>query len=479
VDIEGLYYSSLLSRGSVGDLRLVQREHVSELWQVVHDWIVAFVQQERQLPQAITLEQTFYGRTPLGSAQLPQAYEAPSHYAGLIRENAMRLAMEAGFSEKVGQPLRELKPGEALAGAKSVISDVSRQFRDLDRGLVLPEMSVSTQARYADYQFRKIAGTQVGVPTPWPSLTRATGGPRPGEMWVILARPNMGKSLASAVMATFQRECGLRVLYVSMETPPMGALPKDPRHRVVGYGATRRCIRCFDPAADPAYLCPAAATPRQRLTIRFDSLGARVSMWRFLNGQLTPLEETALQKYYRRCERYPELGWGPLKIVAAPYIRSVMDLETEILELQPDVVFWDSAYLAIPHTGAKKMNEAASEFIVDTKLMLERVAVPGILTWHFNRDIDRDAMDATQNSAALTDEVGRVSDVMLGLFRPPNIVKAGEAMMKSLKVRDGLALSRMRTRFEVKERVDFRELAEPEDEKQEAAKDAPAEGKKT
>lgn len=469
-----MFYSALLSRGSIGELRLVPREYVSELWHPVWDWVAAFVQQEKRLPQVSTLEQAFWGRSPLGSQQLPQATESANYYAELIRGNAMRIAMETGLGEKVAQPLRDFKPIDALAGAKSVVADISRQFRELDRGLVLPDLGYNVQARYDDYLLRKVAGAQVGVPTPWPSLTRATNGLQPGELWVLLARPNMGKSIAAAVMATYLRELGLRVLFVSMETPPQGALPRDPRHRVAGVGTTRRCIRCFDPQADPTQLCPSATTPRQRLSIRFDALGARVSMWRMLKGQLTPLEEQQLQRYYWNCTQAAAVGWGTLKIVSAPYIRTIMDLETEILEFGPDAVFWDSAYLAIQATASGKKNEAAGEFVVDTKLMLERLAVPGVMTWHFNREVDTDAEEASQNSAALTDELSRVADVMLGIFRPPKILKANEAIWRSLKVRDGLALSRMRTRFAVKESIDFQELAESEISEDEKPNVAPA-----
>jgi hypothetical protein len=170
---------------------------------------------------------------------------------------------------------------------------------------------------------------------------------------------------------------------------------------------------------------------------------------------LTPQEEERFFTYLEACREPEAQGWGQIRLVSTPVIRTVTDLEMEVIEYQPDVVLWDSAYLAA--VGARK-NDAAGNLIIDTKLMLERCGVPGIVTWHFNRDVDEKATEASQNSAALTDELSRVFDVLVGMFRPPEAIDAGEAIWRTLKVRDGVAMRELRTMFKVKETIDFREI---------------------
>jgi replicative DNA helicase len=54
------------------------------------------------------------------------------------------------------------------------------------------------------------------VPTPWPTLNAAIGGLRPGAVYVVAARPGMGKTVIAAQLATCLAQTGM-VAFSSLE----------------------------------------------------------------------------------------------------------------------------------------------------------------------------------------------------------------------------------------------------------------------
>lgn len=58
-----------------------------------------------------------------------------------------------------------------------------------------------------------------GIPTPWPSLTEAIAGFRPGAVYVVGARPSVGKTVIGASVALDVARRGKRAVMVSLEMP--------------------------------------------------------------------------------------------------------------------------------------------------------------------------------------------------------------------------------------------------------------------
>jgi hypothetical protein len=449
MDADALFFSSLVTSQQPGEIAMVQRDHLSKQWRQVYDFVLEFIRTYRQVPNQATIESKFkYG--------LPPSVEPPAYYARVIRDNAMRAQLTRGFEEKVVAPLTGQKPEEALDGAASVVGDIRREFRPASDNLTL-DISSNVEERWQDYQLRQRSANQAGMPYAWGTMTAATGGKRAGECIAIAARPNKGKTWASAVDAQYMVEQGFNVLYCSGETPPQSDKPKRRDHRVV----KGRCIRCYGTNVNANEECPAALVRRQRLSLRFDSLGARVSAFRLMKGQLLPYEHAQLMRYYDivRDPVAAGYGWGKLKIIGVPAVNSVVDLEMAADEFQPDAVYFDSPYV-LATRYKRKRNEAASQLIIDFKQAAERMGVPLIITWHFNRDVngDRDTT-ATQNSLMWTDEIGRLFDTLIGLFRPTEVEDAGEAIWQSLKVRDGIRMPELRTHFRMKHDVRFDEIS--------------------
>lgn len=448
MDAEGQFFAALLRGGELSQLRQVSRDHLAEQFHPVYDYLLEFMQTRGQLPRFETVSAKYPNLLPADSP------EDVSFYADAIRQNAMRLAMEDGFTEHVVAPLREGRASQSLAGARHVVSAISKTFRAVDEAAVLDDISEGVATRMRAYRLRKKSQGAIGIPTPWAALTRATGGLQGCDACALLARPAMGKTFVAVLWAVYLWQLSFRVLFASMETPPRARKRRDPHHRVVG----TRCLHCYERGVLQEDLCPAADVPPERLSIRFDAIGSRLSAWRLYKGWLTPQEERTLERYYAACETRNNGKWGDLKIVAPPHVSRLSDLEMEILTYQPDIVFWDSAYLAAEKTRGRENKWTI--LVQGFKQMLERVGIPGVVTWHFNRDVTPTMQDATMGAGALTDELPRACDIILGLFRPPDLEEAGEAILRGLKTRDGLRLGALRTHFQIRDHINFSEIGD-------------------
>jgi replicative DNA helicase len=71
---------------------------------------------------------------------------------------------------------------------------------------------------FADLSARFESGdTVTGLPTPWLEINNATHGLQPGELIIVAARPNMGKSVLAGQLAMFSALRGVRTAVFSLE----------------------------------------------------------------------------------------------------------------------------------------------------------------------------------------------------------------------------------------------------------------------
>jgi len=429
------YFAALLHVEDASALRLVNPDRdLSPAWRKVYDWITAFYRDNGRLPKPNTVGGTW-------SISLPRPAETADVYAKLITENVKRARFEQELSDSVVPHLAGHQPDAAMDAAAEALSRVRAEFpQPDDERSFLASMGHSVEERIRAYQFRAANRGLLGLPLPWATITRMTQGMRPSELWMLAARPNIGKSWAALAIAVYLWQLGYRVLFCSMETPPQGMKARSQRAR-------ERLGEWAD------------VTP-QRLTQRVDALGARVSAWRFLNAQLNPHEQHQLHLYYEACRNPTAYGWGDLRLVSSPRVRTIGQLEQEALDYEPDLVIWDSAYLAIQRgKGQGKRTDMAGYFLEDTKHTFERLGIPCLLTWHLSRNVGEDDTSASLNDIALTDDAGRLIDVIMFMFRTPEMVDAGEAVFRSGKIRDGVNIPELRSRFEIKRHIDFSEIS--------------------
>lgn len=131
-----------------------------------------------------------------------------------MKEKAdLRRAIGTG-SELVAAATRGGKASDVIAVAMQQLANLQRTRLKGD----LQAVNVLFGPWLADLQRRfDLADTVTGLPTPWAAVNDATHGLQAGELMVIAARPNMGKSVMGVQLAAFLAMMGRRTLFFSLE----------------------------------------------------------------------------------------------------------------------------------------------------------------------------------------------------------------------------------------------------------------------
>lgn len=139
----------------------------------------------------------------------------PAQWVGRLKRKAvdrrawrlaeqMRLSLESG-SEDTAEQLAKLR--EEMRGLEA----------DLDTTATPSTLADAVATIGIDNLMAEPRGV---IGSPWPSLTESlNGGMRPGELWIVAARPSVGKSTAALQWGLEACAAGSRVLLVSLEMP--------------------------------------------------------------------------------------------------------------------------------------------------------------------------------------------------------------------------------------------------------------------
>lgn len=118
-----------------------------------------------------------------GAAPVPELAE---HYAGLVAENATHRNLLAAAT-RIQQAVRENVPAQDAAEmARGWVDDVSRT-----------KASTGFVADYLDDVIDSLEDEPEFTPTPWADLNHLIHGWMPGALYIVGARPGVGKSLFS------------------------------------------------------------------------------------------------------------------------------------------------------------------------------------------------------------------------------------------------------------------------------------------
>ena len=130
---------------------------------------------------------------------------AVEEYAGIIAEGSLRRRLKSA-----GMGLANLEdaltPSELVERARQLVDDAVGQSASKVRFIkdILPSLEAKLEAQ------------EMFIPSPWKQLNVAIGGFRPGAVYVVAARPGVGKTVVAAQIATEMSKHG-NVSFSSLE----------------------------------------------------------------------------------------------------------------------------------------------------------------------------------------------------------------------------------------------------------------------
>lgn len=126
-------------------------------------------------------------------------------YADVVKRDGLRRRLAA-----VGAKLATIEPGTDSAS----VADEARRL--VDEAIGTTGQKVRFVADILPDVEERMRAKKVFIPSPWPTLNAAIGGFRPGAVYVVAARPGMGKTVVGAQIAAQLAEGGV-VAFSSLE----------------------------------------------------------------------------------------------------------------------------------------------------------------------------------------------------------------------------------------------------------------------
>lgn len=133
-----------------------------------------------------------------------------------------RLADLLGRAHDAALHKREVSTEEIMSRLSALASDLA----PANAGGLVPYRHYVTRFK-DDLVARHRHGKPVGLPTPWSDLNKKIGGLRDGEVYVIAARSNMGKSTLAFQISRFNGLRGEQTAVFSMEMVGESAVARD------------------------------------------------------------------------------------------------------------------------------------------------------------------------------------------------------------------------------------------------------------
>lgn len=317
------------------------------------------------------------------------------------------------------QAVKALELGDPDQSLVTLIDTVSKVRKVGSAGNSLVDLTDerSIQKRIETYEKLKALGGELdGIPTPWESINRVTRGIHEDELWIILGKLKSGKTWAEIVLALHAWrtgwETGRKVLLVSEE---MG-IPKVAR--------------------------------------RWDAVNAQLPYGDFKRGQLaTPVEE----RWHAALEKTK--GKPSFWVAGRQRVKSVADLDMLIEETRPDITFVDGAYFLNNEQRSDSKWERSAGVADQLQALVQRRRHPVVATWQFNRKVKTGQAEGVAEDVAFAYEVMQDADVALGIFRPEDLERKKQAILRLVETRESEKLNPLLIEYDF-DLMSFKEIGE-------------------
>lgn len=262
-------------------------------------------------------------------------------------------------------------------------------------------------------------GGVTGIPTGWHTLDLATRGLQPGDIYVVLARPKMGKTLVMLKMADAAHRAGFTPLLVSMEMR------------------------------------------QEQMARRHFAMRTGLNMTLLQRGQVSNFAEDMLR------EKISEMrAQARYHFVEGQFKSDVQDVMSMVKSLRPHAVYVDAGYLLkMRRSNARQRWELITDIADALKTIASTCMVPLVVSFQFNREVKRGASTADMANIQLADAIGQLASVAIGLFEPRDSESVTSSRRRLIKVIGGREGEGDIEDFEINwdwSRMQFEEIIEDE-----------------
>jgi len=353
----------VLSENNLSGFYKLKREWFVKDEVSVYEWVHRFVERYGHLPSLHFTRRRVEG---FGAPDSPEPF-------GVWHDQYIERALYHRFDAMLPELQRRLGARDvlgALSQVTALVEDAHVLRADGGRDLLTaPDLA---EAVLRELLEARTSAGMTGIPTGWPSLDRQTRGWQPGDLYVVLARPKMGKSTLLIHAAKAAHEAGFTPLFVSMEM----------RATQVGR--------------------------------RYLGMLTSMNAGAMRDGHISSSGEEVLRQAILSLRENPT----PFYLVEGQFRKDINDLQSLIHELRPSIVLLDGGYLVKIAKLAKVAKwEQISEIAQSLKTIASTAGIPIITSFQFTRQVkSSDATKAGFEHIQLADAIGQLASVGIGLF---------------------------------------------------------------
>lgn len=306
----------------------------------------------------------------------PDTKEPLSYYLNEARQRLLYNKLNE-LAIKIGTNIEKKRISQAL----TLVRDFEKTNKITSKGLTTMQ-NLGPQVLKSLQDARTSEGI-TGVPTGWPTLDKITCGLQKGDVYVILARPKIGKSTTMLYLADEAHDKGFTPLFVSME---MRAL---------------------------------------QMARRFFAKKAKLHMSCLKSGTVSYWGEQKLKDAINLFQ-----STQPFHFVEGLFQKDINDITALIKTLNPSIVYIDGGYLLkILRSAHKAKWEKVTDIAEEIKTTAIRCNIPIVVSFQFTREVKKNHTTAGFENIQLADAIGQIASVGIGIFEDPD-VESGTAHMR-------------------------------------------------
>lgn len=400
-----MYLSAVLEANSLSSL-LMQGD-ISALFKPseieAYEFIRAFVKKHGALPAASTIY------THLGT-ELTQHTEPPTYYLELMQTRHVDITLKKALieadklldagnkqPEKALEVLTQCVLGLAMQKSSKQITDFRNAY-----DIIIPA-----------YQSKFVSEAVNGLMYGWPTMDKATGGLRAGDMVSFVGRPGKGKTFQMLYAALYGwNQAGQ--LHLALES----AAGSDTQMEIPDNGS-----RMF------------VSMEMSTIAImeRMAAMQTHVGMTKLKNAAFGTQKYNQLKKGLTEVHGFGEPFW----IIDGNLAATVEDIWLLQRQLKPDATFIDGGYLVKHPTERDRFRRVAE----NADLMKGELAseAPLTVSWQFAKSASKkkkgEKVDG--DDVGYSDAIFQVSSILAGLFEPDTVETLKERQVEILKGRGG------------------------------------------